>query len=66
MTETQEYTKNKIDEIKRVLLDHMDMAKQEFDEHRDKKVQGKMGMSPQQKKGNSRPRSCSTHRVPRQ
>lgn len=39
------YTKTKIEEIKKIYLENMEMAQREFEEHREKRVQGKMGLS---------------------
>jgi hypothetical protein len=50
----REYTECKIEAIKQTHLEHLEMAKQEFMEHREKRVQGKMGLSLEKQRENAK------------
>ena len=56
------YTKKKIEEIKNIYLENMKMAQREFEEHREKRVQGKMGLSLEKQREKAKEKSKTTAR----
>jgi len=53
----EEYTTKKIEEIKRIYLEHEEMARNEFEENMVKRSQGKMGLSLEKKRENAKKKS---------
>lgn len=59
----ESYTKQKISNMKNIHLEHMKMARQEFEEHREKRVQGHMGLSLEKKRQNANKKYKSSGRA---